>query len=218
MRAGGRKEISNWKMWLFAALSRSGSGAAPRNDGRDAAIVERMAMGEADAVADLYDRHARAVYSLALRILQDEAEAEDLAQEVFVQAWQQAARYDTSRGAVPAWLLNMTRSRAIDRLRARRVRPEGAPVAIDLVVDSMSAPGDVAADVLAGEDAALLRRGLTALPLLQRVAIELAYFEGLSHREVAERLGEPLGTVKTRIRTGLLKLRDALAVPSVEGL
>ncbi|MNC86740.1 ECF RNA polymerase sigma factor SigK [compost metagenome] len=139
-------------------------------------------------------------------------------QEVFVQAWQQAARYDTSRGTVPAWLLNMTRSRAIDRVRARRVRPEGAPVAIDLVMDAMPAPGDVADEVLAGEDAALLRRELAALPLLQRVAIELAYFEGLSHREVAERLGEPLGTVKTRIRMGLLKLRDALAVQSVEGM
>lgn len=204
-------------MRLFAARSRGFAGP-PRNDTRDAAIVERMGRGDADAVADLYDRHARLVYSLVLRILQDEAEAEDLVQDVFVQAWQQAARYTTSRGTVPAWLLNMARSRAIDRLRARRARPEGAPVAIDIVVDTMSAPGDVALDVLAGEDAVLLRRELAALPLLQRMAIELAYFEGLSHREVAERLGEPLGTVKTRIRMGLLKLRDALVVPSVEGM
>ena len=205
-------------MWLSAARSRGGGGDAPRSDARDAALVERMARGDAEAVADLYDRHARVVYSLLLRILQDDAEAEDLAQDVFVQAWQQAARYDTSRGTVPAWLLNMARSRAIDRVRAKRVRPEGAPVAIDVLMQSMPAPGDVASEVLAGEDAAILRRQLAALPLLQRVAIELAYFEGLSHREVAERLGEPLGTVKTRIRMGLLKLRDALAVPSVEGM
>src|SRR5687768_8262994 len=205
-------------MWLFAALSRGGGGDPPRNDTRDAAIVDRMARGDADAVADLYDRHARLVYSLVLRILQDDGDAEDVVQDVFVQAWQQAARYTTSRGTVPAWLLNMARSRAIDRVRARRVRPEGAPVAIDVVVDTMSAPGDVAGDVLAGEDAVILRRELAALPLLQRVTIELAYFEGLSHREVAERLGEPLGTVKTRIRMGLLKLRGALAVPSVEGM
>jgi RNA polymerase sigma-70 factor (ECF subfamily) len=97
------------------------------------------------------------------------------------------------------------------------VRPEGAPVAIDHVIETMAAPGDLAGIVLAGEDAAILRRALAALPLLQRGAIELAYFEGLSQREIAERLGEPLGTVKTRIRSGLLRLREALAVPSVEG-
>ena len=203
-------------MWLLAALARVG-GDPPRNDARDAAIVDRLARGEADAVADLYDRHARLVYSLVMRIVQDDAEAEDIVQDVFVQAWQQAARYNTARGTLPAWLLTMARSRAIDRLRARRVRPEGAPVGIDAVVQTLAAPGDMAGALLASEDALILRRALDALPLLQRVAIELAYFEGLSQREVAERLDEPLGTVKTRIRMGLLKLRDALASPSPEG-
>jgi RNA polymerase sigma-70 factor (ECF subfamily) len=204
-------------MWLFAAIAGMSGTGPPRNDPRDAAIVDRLVRGEADAVAELYDRHARLVYSLVLRIVQDDGEAEDVVQDVFVQAWQQAGRYSTARGTVPAWLLTMARSRAIDRIRARRVRPEGAPVAIDLVIDTRAGPGDHAGMVLAAEDAAILRRALTTLPLLQRIAIELAYFEGLSQREVAERLGEPLGTIKTRIRVGLLKLRDAMQVPSVEG-
>jgi RNA polymerase sigma-70 factor (ECF subfamily) len=204
-------------MWLFAASTRAGGAEVPRNDARDAAILERLARGDADAVAYLYDRYSRLVFSLVLRILQDDAEAEDVVQDVFVQAWLQAARYSPARGTAPAWLLTMARSRALDRLRARRVRPEGAPAASEHLIESMASPGDLAATVLADEDAALLRRALADLPLLQRVAIELAYFEGLTQREIAERLGEPVGTVKTRIRTGLLKLRHALAVPSMEG-
>jgi RNA polymerase sigma-70 factor (ECF subfamily) len=203
-------------MWLFAALSRLGA-APPRNDARDSAIIDRLGRGDADAIAELYDRYGRPVYSLVLRILQDDADAEDVTQDVFVQAWQQAARYNTARGTLPAWLLNMARSRAIDRLRARRVRPEGAPVAIDSVIETLAAPGGLPAVVLSGDETVLLRHALQKLPLLQRMAIELAYFEGLSQREVAERLDEPLGTVKTRIRMGLIKLRDALAVPSPEG-
>ena len=132
-------------------------------------------------------------------------------QEVFAQAFRQATRYDASRGPVAAWLLMMARSRSIDRLRSRRTRPEAQASGDQHAMDEM--PGsmpDAAASMLDEEQTRILQRALGALPLIQRVAIELAFYDGLSHREIAERLEEPLGTVKTRIRLGLLKLRDAL--------
>ena len=178
----------------------------------------RMAGGDAAALAEFYDRHARPVYSLALRILQDAAEAEDIVQEVFAQAWRQASKYDARRGAPAAWLLTMTRSRAIDRLRARRVRPEltGGPPTVDGrarqdypdVADSGALPD---AQLLSAEQVARVRKALSDLPMLQRVALELAFYEGLTHVEIAERLEQPLGTVKTRIRVAMLRLREALA-------
>src|SRR5262249_6336104 len=166
--------------------------------------------GSPDALAELYDRHARQIYSLALRILQDQSEAEDIVQEVFSQAWRQATRYDRSRGNVAAWLLTLARSRAIDRLRSRRARPDhSAEGGVLLDLADQAAPADV--QLLSAEQVARVRAALEALPLLQRVAIELAYYEGLTHSEIAARLEQPLGTVKTRIRMGLHKLRESLA-------
>lgn len=161
-------------------------------------------------MSELYDRHARPIYSLALRILGDSTEAEDVVQDVFSQAWRQAPRYSASRGAVAAWLLTLTRSRAIDRLRARRARPAG--VSDQRVADNLADAGPPAdSQVLSSEHVARVRAALDELPLLQRAAIELAYFEGLTHAEIADRLEQPLGTVKTRIRLAMLRLRDALA-------
>jgi RNA polymerase sigma-70 factor (ECF subfamily) len=176
----------------------------------DQAVLARMARGEGDAVAELYDRHARPIYSLAMRILGDTTDAEDVVQEVFSQAWRQASRYSASRGAVGAWLLTLTRSRAIDRLRARRARPSG--VSDDRITEQLPDAGPPAdSQVLSSEQVARVRAALDELPLLQRAAIELAFFEGLTHAEIADRLEQPLGTVKTRIRLAMLKLRDVLA-------
>jgi len=199
-------------MWLlWAVIDRSGAASRWIEDrAKDEAALDRMRRGDAEALAELYDRHARPVYSLALRVLQDEGDAEDIVQDVFSQAWRQAARFDAARGNVAAWLLTIARSRAIDRLRARRARPDRGAELPPLPEIADAAP---AADLqlLAAEQVARIRGALAALPLLQRVAIELAYYEGLTHTEIAERLEQPLGTVKTRIRLAMTKLREALA-------
>lgn len=197
-------------MWLFAALAMRAAGAPGPGD--DAARVAKAAAGDGGALAELYDEHARAVYSLALRVVSDEADAEDVLQEVFAQAWRQAGRYDASRGTVAAWLLTMARTRAIDRLRARRARPDSSAATPEDAWRDLSSPAVDPGDALAAaRDAERIRQALQELPILQRLAIELAYFEGLTQSEIAERLEEPLGTIKTRIRLGLLKLRDALS-------
>jgi RNA polymerase sigma-70 factor (ECF subfamily) len=195
-------------MWVLLAILGSPA-AAPESRQADRASLERIARGDHAAFAELYDRHARLVYSLALRILQERADAEDVVQEVFAQVWAQAARYDASRGAVAAWMLMLTRSRAIDRLRARRSRPEAAAEADDpeSVVD-LAAAQDI--ELLSAEQVTRLQRALAELPEAQRTALELAYYQGLTHAEAAARLGEPLGTVKTRIRQAVIKLRESL--------
>jgi RNA polymerase sigma-70 factor (ECF subfamily) len=200
---------------LLAGLDRgAGSGSRRENPDEDRLTVRRVADGDAAALAALYDGYSRQVYSMAVRVLQDQTEAEDIVQEVFAQAWRQASRFDGSRGTVGAWLLNMTRSRAIDRVRSRRSRPDSTPTderMLGTLTDAALRPDQA---VGAAQSAARLRAAMGALPLLQRLAIELAYFEGLTQAEIAERLEQPLGTVKTRIRLGLLKLRDLMTGPA----
>ena len=175
----------------------------------DLRIMHRLAGGDAEAVGDLYDRHGRAVYALASRILRDDSEAEDVVQEVFVQAWRQASAYDVRRGAVAAWLLVMGRTRAIDRLRRRTTRSRAIGTS-DMLPDPVDPAAGPESTALSHDAATRVRAALDNLSEPQRTSIELAYFEGLSQTEIAERLREPLGTVKTRIRSGLLKLRAAL--------
>jgi RNA polymerase sigma-70 factor (ECF subfamily) len=168
-----------------------------------ASLIRRLTRGDHAALGELYDLYAGLVNGLAMRILRDRAEAEDTVQEVFVQVWQQAARFDPSRGTPEAWLCTMARTRALDRLRKRSSRREEPELGH---AGSTEAPRT--------EEALAVRAALDALPLDQRKALELAYFEGLSQSEIAERLAEPLGTVKTRIRTAMIRLRGVLGPAS----
>ncbi|HMF94561.1 MAG TPA: sigma-70 family RNA polymerase sigma factor [Vicinamibacterales bacterium] len=194
-------------MWLLAALAAVGDVEAAAAD-RDA--LARVVRGDHDALAEIYDRHARLLYSLALRILRRPTDAEDVIQEVFSQVWRQAGRYDTSRGTVVGWLVTVARSRALDRLRRDRGEPPSAD--IELVSRDVVDPGAmVDLQLVDAEQAARVRAALGALPETQRVPLELAYYEGLSQTAIAARLETPLGTIKTRMRQALLRLRDALA-------
>ena len=168
--------------------------------------------GDGAGLATLYDRYSRVVYSLALRIVQIEAEAEDVVQEVFAQMFRQADRYDSRRGSVSSWLLTIARTRAIDHVRARRRLPDTRfgrePEA---AAENLPDPrADQESQTLTDEQVQRVRRALEDLPAEQRTAIELAYYDGLSQSEIAERLKAPLGTVKSRIRAAMLRLRDAL--------
>lgn len=177
---------------------------------QDRDAIARMAARDPGGLEALYDRHATAIYSLALRILHDAADAEDVTQEVFTQAWTQADRFDPSRGAVAAWLTVLGRSRALDRVRRRR---RGGLADGDAAAAAIPDPGpSVELMAAAAEQVVAARTALGLLPAEQRDAIELAYYEGLTHGEIAARTATPLGTVKTRIRTGLQRIREALRV------
>lgn len=184
--------------------------AGPAAADRDVEAIRRMAGGDSSGLAELYDRHGRAMYSLGCRILSDAADAEDVVQEVFSQAWRQASRYDAQRATVGGWLLMMTRTRSIDRLRARQVRPAATGDVEAKLRQQRDPSPDPEAEVVTTEAVARMRRAFADLTEGQRLAIELAYFEGLTQADIAEQLREPLGTVKTRIRSGLLKLRAAM--------
>ena len=186
------------------------AGPAAADGDRDLEAIRRMAGGDSSALGELYDRHGRAMYSLGCRILSDAADAEDVVQEVFSQAWRQAGRYDAQRATVGGWLLMMTRTRSIDRLRARQVRP-AASGDVDAQLQQQRDPSpDPEAEAVTTDAVSRMRAAFAALNDGQRLAIELAYFEGLTQADIAEQLHEPLGTVKTRIRSGLLKLRAAM--------
>jgi RNA polymerase sigma-70 factor, ECF subfamily len=178
--------------------------AVPNATTSDLALVTAIRTGDQDAMAALYDRYSSIVYSVALRVLQDTGAAEDVLQDIFMQLWRNPGAFDASRGNMAAWLAVIARHRAIDGLRRRR--PEN-----DIEDVVVSVEPDLASEAERERAMEKVRRALQTMPGPQRSALEMAYFEGLSHSEIAEKTGEPLGTIKTRIRTGLLSLRKVLA-------
>jgi len=180
----------------------------------DPTLLAAVAAGEAEAMAALFDRHAATLLALCVRILRDRAAAEEVVSDVFFELWRRPERYDAARGSGVGYLIRLTRSRAIDRLRAGRSdRLHLASTTDDRSGETSSDPLDPTephAAMLQGQIETHVRGALAGLSPGQRHALELAYFGGLSHSEVAETLGEPLGTVKSRIRQGLARLREAL--------
>ena len=183
---------------LFAAIAEG-----------DAELVRRLQKRDPQALGELYDRYGRLAYSLIYRIVRDTGTAEDLVQETFLRVWNRAQGFDGDRGALGGWLLAVARNRAIDYLRSASGRLRNA-----LELEETEHPSlfvDAEREVLNSDRARRVRTALEKLNPNQRHAIELAYFEGLSQTEMAERLGQPLGTIKTWVRTALKHLRDELA-------
>ena len=174
-------------------------------ESQDRELIDRMRAGDAEALAQFYDRWARPAYALVMQMVRDPDDADDVVEEAFYQAWCQASRYEAARGSVATWILTIARSRALDRLRARRrLKEEPLP----LLLGDTGPTVDVAE---VAEQRARVAEAVRTLPPEQREVVELAYFRGLSQTEIAERTGQPLGTVKTRTRLAGQKLREQLS-------
>lgn len=175
----------------------------------DRTLIAEIVRRQSGALERLYERYQMVVYHLAFKILNNRESAEEVVLEVFWQVWRDAERYDGQRGSVGAWVTTVARSRAIDALRARRGDPASGED-VEAALLAADPAGDPEMQTTLGQRAELVRSALESLPLEQRTALELSFFNGLSHAEIAERLQEPLGTVKTRIRSAMLRLRERL--------
>lgn len=177
----------------------------------DAALMERVLQRDSSALEALYDRYGRPVYSLVLRIAQQPASAEEIVQDVFLQLWKSAERFEISRGPLEPWLFTMARNRALDFLRLKREKQRRREDSTDsdLPFSAIARP-DPEGDIDQSRRAEKVRTLMSCLPDSQRRALEMAYFEGMSHSEISAAMGEALGTVKSWIRGGLLKLRESL--------
>jgi len=183
----------------------------PAQHAEDALLIAAVASGDQAAMARLYDRFAPLVNALCLRMLRDRHAAEELFEDIFVELWRRSGQYDKARGSVATWIATITRSRGIDRIRARQ---RAGAVAMTDEAEQVAGDADPAEQVLAADERRRVNESLQALTPDQRRAIELAYFEGLSHSEIATRLARPLGTIKTHIRQGLIQLREVMRIPS----
>jgi RNA polymerase sigma-70 factor (ECF subfamily) len=180
---------------------------------QDAHLIHRITNADSAALSELYDRYSRLIFSIAFHILGDSAVAEEVTQDVFVLVWNKAATFDPEQGKVLTWLTSVTRHRAIDHYRRLKVRPEGHSVGWEECCDENSEDGQsVEPDLITHEQRSMLMKSLAILPPDQREALTLAYFHGLTQQEIAAKLDQPLGTIKTRIRLALQKLRSTMDV------
>ncbi|HEX4311816.1 MAG TPA: sigma-70 family RNA polymerase sigma factor [Acidobacteriaceae bacterium] len=180
---------------------------APAQQVPDSALVERIMAADEAALAALYDRYAGMLYAMLVRILKDTSAAEEVLQDLFLQLWRGAARFDASRGSLPGWLLVIGRNRALSRLRGKDRReiqddPEG------FSIEAVPSPGNLENEAARAQLMEKLRGAMASLPSEQREAVELAYFEGMTQTEIAERTGSPLGTVKSRVRAAMQTLKQ----------
>jgi RNA polymerase sigma-70 factor (ECF subfamily) len=179
-------------------------------------LIERLRARDQSALSSIYDYYSSVVYALALRITCHQAEAKEVVVDTFWQVWRQADRYEPSRGSLGAWIMTIARSRALDHRRTMQRFPMAESDEWAQIEAAQQTTGDNPEQQMwLSEQASRVRAALDELTAAQREAIELAFYHGLSHSEIAERLGEPLGTVKTRIRLGLMKLRERLSVQLV---
>ena len=177
----------------------------------DEELMPLIGAKDPEAFEVFYDRHGGVAYSLAYRIVGERAAAEDVTQEAFISLWRSGARFDSTRGSVRSWMLSIVRNRAIDQLRSKAGKAPKLAFDDDLILEQRPAPEQTEQEALALETASEVRGALGTLPNDQSKVIQLAYFGGFSHSEIAEMLGVPLGTVKGRMRLGLEKIRGELA-------
>lgn len=174
----------------------------------DSDLIIRIKARDREAFHQLYDRYAQIIFSLCIRILRDDAEAEDVAQEIFVQIWKEAERFDPARASVKTWMFTIARSRALDRYRSRKTINQRMETEAEHEIANASDSSDLQSTTLMRQ---YVTSALRQLSKEQRAVLELSYYEGLTQEEIAAKLGEPLGTVKSRIRASLIKLRSLYA-------